>query len=391
MSHQNTLVTDVCIVGAGPSGAVTSMQLSKLEIPHIIIDKAVFPRDKTCGDGLILYAYKALKLLDEDVFNTFLKHPKVLHSKSIKLHINNGHFINFRETPDRDSIISYAKRMDFDNFLVEHLNDKFAHQIFGDEVKRIKGELDHVEVQLKSGQIIRSKLIVGADGIQSVVARKLAKRKIPKHQMSTFINAYYSGVVGQPEDLEAEIRIYYHKIPLFFYIFPLADGDVNVSLGGNTENIQKYDINLKEVLEEILTTHPKVKSRFIDAKREGNWRGWGIPYHFFDQKAYGNRFLLVGDAAGLANPFYKEGVGSGMMSGIICANKIKECIENNAYLANDLKDYQWSLNSEFGKLLKFSGRSLRLSYYRRPFAYFARIFKRYVERKTPDLVKRRSY
>ena len=113
--------TDVCIIGGGPSGAATSIMLSKLKIPHYIIDKSTFPRDKTCGDGLILYAYKAMKLLGEDLFEEFLKHPKFIHSKKIKLHINNNLNITFKESEERDMIISYAKRFDFDYFLVNHL------------------------------------------------------------------------------------------------------------------------------------------------------------------------------------------------------------------------------------------------------------------------------
>ena len=81
--------TAVCIIGAGPSGTATSIMLTKLKIPHYIIDKSTFPRDKTCGDGLILYAYKAMKLLGEDLFISFLKNPKFIHSKKISLHINN--------------------------------------------------------------------------------------------------------------------------------------------------------------------------------------------------------------------------------------------------------------------------------------------------------------
>ena len=60
--------TDVCIIGAGPSGAATSLMLSNLKISHYIIDKEIFPRDKACGDGLILYAYKVMKLLGNNLF-----------------------------------------------------------------------------------------------------------------------------------------------------------------------------------------------------------------------------------------------------------------------------------------------------------------------------------
>ena len=111
--------TDVCIIGAGPSGVATSLMLSNLKIKHHIIDKAIFPRDKTCGDGLILYAYKAMKLLGGNLFEDFLKSPKFSHSKKIKLHVNNTTNIEFKESEDRDMLITYAKRVDFDHFLVE--------------------------------------------------------------------------------------------------------------------------------------------------------------------------------------------------------------------------------------------------------------------------------
>ncbi len=385
------LVTDVCIVGAGPAGAATSIRLSQLKIPHVIIDKAVFPRDKTCGDGLILYAYKALKELDEALLKKFLNHPKVLHSESMKLHISNNHFIHFKEAEDRGSLITYARRIDFDNFLVEQLDETYATKFFGNEVRRLELVKDGVVIGLKNKEQIRAKLVVGADGIQSMVSKKLGNHKIPKKEMSTFINAYYSGVTSQSKSFDAEIRLHYKKIPLFFYIFPLVDGQVNVSLGGNTAGIQKYNINLKEVLQEILTTHPKVKDRFVNAKREGNWRGWGIPYDFYKKPLSGERYMLVGDAAGLANPFYKEGVGTGMMSGIICAKKIQECLIEDNYSSEFLENYDQSLKNEFGKVLRFSKLSLVFSRNKRLFSFVTKLFKSYVERKTPAIVKRRSY
>jgi len=97
--------TAVCIIGAGPAGAATSMMLSNLKIHHYIIDKAVFPRDKTCGDGLILYAYKSMELLGGNLFQNFLKNPKFIHSKNIQLHIADNFRVNFKESNDRNKIV----------------------------------------------------------------------------------------------------------------------------------------------------------------------------------------------------------------------------------------------------------------------------------------------
>jgi flavin-dependent dehydrogenase len=62
-----TIETNICIVGAGPAGSVTSIVLSKMGIPHLIVDAAVFPRDKICGDGLDLKVVRVLNNIDPSI------------------------------------------------------------------------------------------------------------------------------------------------------------------------------------------------------------------------------------------------------------------------------------------------------------------------------------
>ncbi len=162
-------------------------------------------------------------------------------------------------------------------------------------------------------------------------------------------------------------------------------------MGGRADKIQELEINLIEEVEKIIASHPKVSNKFAKAKMSSSWRGWTIPFHFGKQKIFGNRFLLVGDAAGLANAFYKEGVGTGMMSGIIAANKIAECVKEDTFDSQFLSSYEKELKKEFGKLLKFSEFALRTAKHKKTFATMANVFKKRIERKTPKVVKRRSY
>lgn len=383
--------TDVCIIGAGPSGACTSLMLSKKEVSHYIIDKANFPRDKTCGDGLILYAYKSLLQIDEKLFDAFINNRKFIHSKNIKLHINNKLDVNINESKERDMVITYAKRFDFDYFLVSHLSKKYANCEFGNSLKKIKQTKDGILLSLKDGKEILAKIVVGADGINSVVSRKLAKNKPNKKLTSTFINGYFKNVIDLPKNNEAEIRLIYKKTPLFFYIFPLADGSVNVSLGARTDLIKKYDINLIDEVKHIIENHKKVAHKFKNATLINSWRGWSIPFDFETKKVYGNRFLLVGDAAGLTNAFYKEGVGTGMMSGIICAKKIIKCLEKNNFTEEFLASYKDDLKNEFGRLLKFSYLMVKISRLKSFFATIVIIFKNSFEKQAPKFIKRKSY
>ncbi|PQJ77447.1 NAD(P)/FAD-dependent oxidoreductase [Polaribacter glomeratus] len=380
--------TAVCIVGAGPAGASASLMLSKLKIEHYIIDKAIFPRDKTCGDGLILHAYKSLLTLG--LLDAFLTNSKFIHSKNINLYIKDNLNLQFKESEDRDMAISYGKRIDFDHFLVNEMSKQYTTCQFGSGVKNLEEVAEGIRITLKNGKQITAKIVVGADGIQSIVSRKLAGFIPNKNKSSTFISAYFNNV-KMPLDKAAEIRLYYRKMPLFFYVFPLANNEVNVSLGGNTQKLLDNNINLKEEIESIIKTHPKVADKFIYAEQIGAWRGWGIPYHFKKQTICGNRFLLVGDAAGLANSFYKEGVGTGMMSGIICAKKIASCLKENNFSETFMSSYKKDIDNEFGKLLRFSEFALKLANFKAIFAGFARFSKKFVEKKAPGIIKKRSY
>ena len=77
---------DICIIGAGPAGSTTSLFLSKMHIPHTIIDAEVFPRDKICGDGLELKVLRVLNQLDptivrDEIFND----PNFVQSRGLRV------------------------------------------------------------------------------------------------------------------------------------------------------------------------------------------------------------------------------------------------------------------------------------------------------------------
>src|ERR1043165_1196270 len=61
------IATDVCIIGAGPAGAAAALQLQQLNIPCVVVDKAVFPRDKVCGDGLSGKVITGLEKIDKGI------------------------------------------------------------------------------------------------------------------------------------------------------------------------------------------------------------------------------------------------------------------------------------------------------------------------------------
>ena len=67
-----TIETKICIIGAGPAGVTTSLFLSKMQVPHLIVDAGIFPRDKICGDALDLKVLRVLNELEPSIVNEML-------------------------------------------------------------------------------------------------------------------------------------------------------------------------------------------------------------------------------------------------------------------------------------------------------------------------------
>ena len=387
--------SNVCIVGAGPSGATTSLMLSKMGISHTVLDKAVFPRDKTCGDGLVLYVFQVLKEIDPQLLTKFIEHPAFLHSFKANFYVSNQLRLDIYPSHNQKphAPIFYGKRIDFDNFLVENLPSNYADLRLGVGLKKIERlhPKQGLKLTLEDGNELTTKILIGADGIQSLVSRKLGENKSDKNQTSTFISAYFKGLKVLLPENSAEIRLIYKNMALFFYIFPLTGGICNVSFGGNTAKIGLHKINLKTEIENIIATHPQIKEKFTSAHRLGDWRGWGIPSSFGHLTVSGDNFLLVGDAAGLANPFYKEGVGTGMMSGLIAAKQIQKALKQERFDESFFSEYEGLLAQKFGKLLRYSQLSLRMAHYSRFFYFFIQLLKGTIEKAMIRIIERQSY
>ena len=340
--------TDIAILGAGPAGATTSLFLAKMGIPHLILDAATFPRDKICGDGLDLKVVRVLRHLDPSIVtDDIFGNPDFVLCWGSRFITQNGRSTEFIYTPKAgdphpNPLFFIAKRLHFDNFLVQKLDPRFADFRPGTKVDKIErdGQGWRIQARGPAGETeIHAKMLVGADGDHSMLLHSLGERKIDRRHYAGSLRQYWRGVSGMhPKNL---IEIYFPKgLPMsYFYMFPLPQGEVNVGFGMVSQLIAKGHYKLREVFQKIIREDPAMAPRFQHAEPLEEPVGWGLPLASRRRKAFGEGYLLVGDAASLICPTSGEGIGTGMVSGFVAAQFIQKALTVKRFDADVFKNY----------------------------------------------------
>ncbi len=364
--------TDIVIIGAGPAGCSTSLFLSQHHIPHTIIEKQVFPRDKICGDALSGKSVYVLNKLNPAILQSFAsKADSFIDSWGVKFVAPNGKSIDipFKSERSKESAPPgfISKRVHFDHELFKLLDRNYARVLEGAEVSDIIRKNDRFELTLNQNGNISGisdvKLVVGAEGDRSIVAKKLAGLKKENNHYCAGIRAYYKGVTNLHPQHFIELHFLEELLPGYFWIFPLPNGEANVGAGMLSSTVSKKKINLKEDMLRAIANNPGIRDRFKDAEMIGKIQGWGLPLGSKKRPLSGNGFILTGDAGSLIDPFTGEGIGNALYSGMIAADYIRKALEAQCFDAAFLKAYDTAFYDRQWDELKLSHTMQRLCKY----------------------------
>ncbi|RPA70164.1 geranylgeranyl reductase family protein [Cyclobacteriaceae bacterium YHN15] len=345
-------IFDVVIIGAGPAGATAAWHLSDKGLNIALLDKKCFPRDKICGDAWSGNTIFELKKLEEKGLDLsfFEEKEKVFPANGLSFFSPKGYKLDLVFS---DSIAGFdkkfstsgyvSKRIDFDDYLLSPLRDRKNISVIEKcEVKQVNFQKGKVDVVCKD-RIISTSLVIGADGANSILAKKLWRSKIDKNHYSAGIRQYYKNVHFESEEKLIELHFLPQTLPGYFWIFPLPDNQANVGIGILSSEIQKKSINLKGLFRKILDHHPSISARFENAKALEKPTGFGLPLGSRRSPLSGDRFLLIGDAGSLIDPFTGEGIGYAMTSGRLAADYIFTNWGKTAFFDNQkFDDLIWS-------------------------------------------------
>jgi menaquinone-9 beta-reductase len=344
---------DLLIAGAGPAGCTLALNLAPKGYRIGIIEKDVFPRHKICGDALSGKVLSVMKRIPGNVYEDFLLNVEKIPSWGIRFIAPNHHEIDVpflvNRLEDQPAPGYVCKRNDFDNFMFGRLRDYPNVQIFGGE--RLTMVTTHPQfIAAKTpNHEFRGKVIAGADGVHSAVRKSLQDSKVNKKHFCVGIRGYYENVTGLHPDNFIELIFLKKLLPGYFWIFPSAGGLVNVGLGVMQNRISKRRENLKELLDDIIQNDPLIAPRFRNSKLVHKPEAHTLPLGTRRMNRSGNRYILLGDAGFLVDPFSGEGIGNAMASGEIAAAILEQNFNRDDFSAVALKTYDERITRRFSQ------------------------------------------
>ena len=347
---------DVVIVGAGPAGCAAAYMLSAKGLKIALLDKDTFPRDKICGDALSADVTKQFHLMSGELIKKFEQFQNKIASNGVSFFTpgNNKLEIKFTVPGDKFGGGFVSRRIDFDNFFfseAKNLADVEAFQ--NQQVKEVTIEPDKISVHT-SDITFEASIALGADGAHSILNKKLTENKVERNHYCAGLRQYYENVKGFHEENHIELHFYKDILPGYFWVFPLPNNRANVGIGMLSEVVSKKKINIKDKMEKLILNHPNLKERFKDAVPLETVRGYGLPLGSTKRSISGDRFLLLGDAAGLIDPFTGEGIANAIRSGRIAASHVLKAIKQNSFGADFNKQYDKEVYDKMWKEFRLS-------------------------------------
>jgi len=349
---------DAIIVGGGPAGSSAALYAKQYGLKTIVLEKAVFPRDKICGDALSGKCIRIMRELD------LLKEIENLDGADInRITFGSPSYKQFDLDLKKSNKKGYViPRLIFDNYLfqkVKSVSDTQENFIVKDLIYK-NGKINGIVGKNKDGydERIEAPVVIGADGANSIVARKSGLYEMDMENTSIAIRCYYSGVKG----LSDQIELHYIKEvnPGYFWLFPIGGGKANIGIGLSKNYAKKDNRTLQQILSQVIKSGP-FKKRFENATQLEKPTGWNLPCGSIHRKNYGDGFMLIGDSAGIIDPFTGEGIGNAMVSGKYAMKVLSESKTKNNFTKESFSEYDQLLWDEIGKELKTSTRLQRIA------------------------------
>jgi geranylgeranyl reductase family protein len=336
---------EALVVGAGPAGATAARALALAGVTVRLLDRSKFPRNKPCGGGISLRLLQRFSYLEQAL-------TRIPTHRVSRMHL---------EGPDGDSTVIHShvpaalmiRRVEFDALLVDLAREAGAAVIEGVDVVAASQDATGVTLTSRDGRTFAAPVVIAADGVHSVVARRLGLNR-GWRDTSIALDMMEESPRRTLRDVDPSTMWVAYGVnggPGYGYIFPKRD-HVNVGIGYVLNHYRR-----------AVDAHPyEVQRTFVGKLRgRGLVEGESVRAHFTPflipvggplRRPGCGRVILAGDAGGFVNGFTAEGIYYAMVSGELAAKSV--VASARAGIASLARRYRRAVDHEIGSELRDS-------------------------------------
>lgn len=346
-THMTGRVADVLVVGAGPAGTAAAITAAKAGLSVIVIDKAAFPRDKCCGDGLTTLA---LRQLDELGFEP-AQVPSWFDVTTVWLRSPSGREVEL-PLPDEGRFSAVAPRRELDDALVRLARSTGVVVLENHSFVAIDQTSERAVVTVSCGEdqestifSISASWVIAADGMWSPVRKALGVGHDGYLGEWHAFRQYANNVTGVAKD---RLIVWFEDdlLPGYAWSFPVSGGShsidgagrVNIGFGVMRDGERRIK-DMKALWTDFLSRPHIVEALGEHIELEDRHTAWPIPARIDEAVTGSGRVLFVGDAVMATDVLTGEGIGQALLTGAEAARAVVRATRHSSPAADVRSSY----------------------------------------------------
>jgi geranylgeranyl reductase family protein len=322
----------VLVIGCGPAGSAAAITARKHDVEVTIVDKAVFPRDKCCGDGLTTSALRLLQQLDVRPSSM----PSWREIDSAQLRAPDGRNITMPFPEGIGLFAAVVPRTELDIAMRDRAIAEGAKVIEGLSITGVDQSQAGVVATLSDGSQLNADYLIAADGMWSPTRKIVCGESASPYLGEWHAFRQYLDAVSGPARDQLFVWFEPDLLPGYVWSFPVGDGKVNFGYGILRGG--KIAVGDMGAIWADLFQRPHISSALGSGYMPLERRtAWPIPAMIDKVELTKGRVLFVGDAACATDPMTGEGIGQAILTGMLAAEAVAEHVDAASSYAKSVR------------------------------------------------------